>query len=119
MADLDWESILAKARKGRRTAQQQITKARSRYQQLEEAMPAPPQPPPAAVQPPCSAQPAVQRSLNLEPIKLEPFSGKLKDWPLFYQRFMASIDKQEFDPIDKFHYLLSLLRGEALSIVKA
>lgn len=112
MADLDWESVLSKARKGRRTVQQQITKARNRYQQIQEAIPAQ-QPPPAAAQ-----QPAAQRSLQLEPIKLEPFTGKLRDWQLFYQRFMASIDKQEMDPADKYQYLLSLLRGEALSIVK-
>lgn len=60
------------------------------------------------------------RSLRLPEIKVPSFTGNLKEWHTFFSMYNSLIHKSgELTSVEKFHYLLTLLSGEPLSIVKA
>ena len=58
--------------------------------------------------------------MNLPPINLQPFSGEQEDWENFRDLYKSVI---HFDQVmslaTKFYYLKSLLRGEALEVIRA
>ena len=50
-------------------------------------------------------------------LEIAPFTGDVLKWKEFWDAFEASIDKFKYAPIDKFNYLKSKLRGEALEAI--
>ena len=50
-------------------------------------------------------------------IDIRPFDGEVMKWREFWDQFEASVDKTSYSPIDKFNYLKSKLRGDALSAI--
>lgn len=117
LALINWEDVLTEGRKARRATQARISLLRRRKGELVALIP----PPVAQNQAPPPPNPPPQvanRMITLQPLQLRPFSGKVRDWQLFHGQFMASIDKLEIEPVDKFNYLLSFLEGEALTVVK-
>lgn len=62
-------------------------------------------------------QPAAPRQ-RLPAIKIEPFSGDYAKWMAFKSIFISLIhSRADVPPIEKFHYLLSFLTGEAARVV--
>lgn len=55
----------------------------------------------------------------IKPPKLDiaPFKGEVLKWQEFWDTFEASVDKADYAPVDKFNYLKSKLRGEALEAI--
>jgi len=49
-------------------------------------------------------------------IDISPFDGDVMKWCEFWE-FEASVVKDSYSPIDKFNYLKSKLRGDALSAI--
>ncbi|KAL0830739.1 hypothetical protein ABMA28_002867 [Loxostege sticticalis] len=65
---------------------------------------------------------SVSSSLNirLPKITLPSFSGNIKQWPEYFDTFNALIhNSSSLTETEKFHYLVSSLSGDALSVVKA
>jgi len=50
-------------------------------------------------------------------IDIRPFGGDVMKWREFWDQFEASVDRHNYSPIDKFNYLKSKLKGEALSAI--
>jgi len=50
-------------------------------------------------------------------LEMTPFEGDVLKWQEFWDQFEASIHKANYPPIDKFNYLRSKLKGEALSAI--
>ena len=50
-------------------------------------------------------------------IDIRPFDGDVMKWCEFWDQFEASVDKASYSPVDKFNYLKSKLRGDALSAI--
>lgn len=50
-------------------------------------------------------------------IDIRPFDGDVMKWREFWDQFEASVDKASYSPVDKFNYLKSKLRGDALSAI--
>ena len=50
-------------------------------------------------------------------IDIRPFDGDVMKWRKFWDQFEASVDKTSYSPVDKFNYLKSKLRGDALSAI--
>lgn len=55
---------------------------------------------------------------SLPTLKLFEFDGDLENWTTFYDTFLSLVHNKNFEDIDKFHYLLSCVRGPALNLVK-
>ena len=55
---------------------------------------------------------------KLPKLELPNFSGDVTAWQSFWDQFSAVIDKSEIPEVNKFAYLLSLLKGEARSTVQ-
>ncbi|XP_055848250.1 uncharacterized protein LOC129913542 [Episyrphus balteatus] len=54
----------------------------------------------------------------LPSVRIEPFSGNYKDWPSFRDTFQSVVsNKPKLSPIRKFQFLISCLRGDALSLL--
>lgn len=54
---------------------------------------------------------------RLPQIELPSFSGKIKDWPIFYECFKSLIhDNRSLNNVDKIHYLIGKLSDRALSV---
>ena len=63
-----------------------------------------------------TSNPASQ--VNLPQLNLPRFKGDYNDYTSFRDTFQSLINKQEnLDKIQKFHYLLSCLEGEALNLI--
>lgn len=63
---------------------------------------------------------AVKSPLKLPKLNLPTFSGNLETWISFINLYNATVhNNPDIDPVLKFQYLLSVLRGEALNIVKS
>ena len=62
------------------------------------------------------SQPSI---VAIKPPKLDitPFKGEVLRWQEFWDAFEASVDKADYAPVDKFNYLKSKLRGEALEAI--
>lgn len=59
------------------------------------------------------------RSFLAPEIKIPSFSGHIRDWPPFFNLFRSLVHENTvLTHIEKFHYLLSSLKGTALSLVK-
>lgn len=59
-------------------------------------------------------------NIRLPKITLPSFSGNIKQWPEYFDTFNALIhNSSSLTETEKFHYLVSSLSGEALSVVKA
>lgn len=56
---------------------------------------------------------------SLPKISLFEFDGEIENWPTFYDTFVSLVHKRNFEEVDKFHYLLSCVRGPALNLVKS
>ena len=56
---------------------------------------------------------------TIKPPKLDiaPFRGEVLKWQEFWDAFEASVDKAAYAPVDKFNYLKSKLKGEALEAI--
>ena len=52
----------------------------------------------------------------IKPPKLDiaPFKGEVLKWQEFWDGFELSVDEAPYTPVDKFNYLKSKLKGEAL-----
>ena len=50
-------------------------------------------------------------------LEINPYDGNVLKWQEFWDQFEASIHKGSYSPIDKFNYLKSKLKGEALSAI--
>jgi len=50
-------------------------------------------------------------------LEITPFEGNVLKWQEFWDQFEVSIHKSNYPPIDKFNYLRSKLKGEALSAI--
>ena len=50
----------------------------------------------------------------IQPPKFDiaPFKGEVLKWQEFWDAFVASVDKADYTPVDKFNYLKSKIRGE-------
>lgn len=60
------------------------------------------------------------KNVKLPKISLPVFSGDIKKWPEFFDTFNELIHKSEsLSDTERFHYLVSSLCGDALSVVKA
>ncbi|XP_077282736.1 uncharacterized protein LOC143908800 [Temnothorax americanus] len=58
-------------------------------------------------------------AIKLPKITLPQFSGDLTLWPSFIALFNTSIhDNRQISSIEKYHYLLASLKGEALNVIK-
>lgn len=57
-------------------------------------------------------------NVRLPSLELPKFSGELTEWQSFWDRFVALVDDSDIPVISKFSYLLSLLDGEAKSVIK-
>ncbi|CAK1584058.1 unnamed protein product [Parnassius mnemosyne] len=55
---------------------------------------------------------------SLPKLRLFEFDGDIEKWTTFYDTFVSLVHNRDFDEIDKFHYLLSCVKGSALNIVK-
>ena len=67
--------------------------------------------------PPSSASTGIA-GLKLPLATLPTFSGNPLDWPSFYDRFMAMIDRDtRLGPVQKLEYLKSSLKNEALKLI--
>ncbi|KAL3273858.1 hypothetical protein HHI36_015284, partial [Cryptolaemus montrouzieri] len=65
------------------------------------------------------AQGAQQINVNLSKINLTCFNGDVRQFPTFFGIFDALINKNDsLVNTKKFHYLLSVLKGEPLALVK-
>ncbi|XP_028157810.1 uncharacterized protein LOC114350993 isoform X2 [Ostrinia furnacalis] len=59
-------------------------------------------------------------NIRLPKITLPTFSGNIKQWPEYFDTFNALIhNSSSLTDTERFHYLVSSLSGDALSIVKA
>lgn len=59
-------------------------------------------------------------NIRLPKISLPHFTGDIKQWPEYFDTFNALIHKStSISDTEKFHYLISSLSGDALSVVKA
>ena len=56
---------------------------------------------------------------TIKPPKLDiaPFKGEVLKWQEFRDAFEVSVDKVAYAPVDKFNYLKSKLKGEALEAI--
>ena len=54
---------------------------------------------------------------KLPKLTLPKFSGKILDWPSFWDQFLAIVDSSDLAVINKFTYLQSLLEGEAADAI--
>ncbi|XP_045449996.1 uncharacterized protein LOC123658688 [Melitaea cinxia] len=60
-----------------------------------------------------------QSNMRLPKISLPVFSGAIKEWPEFIATYDALIHQSTIlSDIEKFHYLVSVLRGDALSLIR-
>lgn len=60
----------------------------------------------------------VQNVINLPQIKIEPFAGRLEDWSSFHDLYHSLIHaNNNLSQIQKFYYLKSVLREEALRVI--
>ena len=57
--------------------------------------------------------------VKLPKLMIQPFSGKLTEWTLFWESFRTTIhdNHQAFTAVEKFNYLCSLLKRTALDAV--
>jgi len=70
-------------------------------------------------------EPGISRILSqlsieaIKPLKLEiaPFRGGMLKWQELWDGFEASVDRADYAPFDKFNYLKSKLRFEALEAI--
>ena len=59
------------------------------------------------------------QNIKLPTLELPTFAGKITDWPTFWDSFKSTVHQNEkMSKIDKFKYLLSLLRDEAKDTVR-
>jgi hypothetical protein len=59
-----------------------------------------------------------KQSVKLPQINIPEFTGKIEEWIEFFDIFKSLIDENKsIAPIEKFFYLKSSLRGEALCII--
>lgn len=66
-----------------------------------------------------AAADATSSKIKLPKITLSPFSGDLSLWPSFIALYNRSIhDNPQLAGIEKYQYLLTSLKGEALNVVK-
>ena len=57
------------------------------------------------------------KTAKLPRLELPKFSGNVMDWPSFWDKFTAIVDKSDLQTVSKFTYLQSLLEGEAKSAI--
>jgi hypothetical protein len=58
-------------------------------------------------------------NMRLPKISLPTFAGVIKEWPEFIATYNALIHESNLlSDIEKFHYLVSVLRGDALSLIR-
>jgi len=62
------------------------------------------------------SQPA-QGPIRPPQLEMTPFDGDVLKWQEFWDQFEASIHNASYPPIDKFNYLRSKLKGEAMSAI--
>jgi hypothetical protein len=59
-------------------------------------------------------------TVKLPQINIPEFTGKVEEWMEFFDIFKSLIDENKsISPIEKFYYLKSSLRGEALRIISS
>ena len=56
-------------------------------------------------------------NVQLPKLTLPSFSGKVIEWPEFWERFQSSIDNQPIADVSKFSYLKSCLSGDAAKAI--
>ena len=61
---------------------------------------------------------SLSSKVRLPRLELPKFKGELTEWQSFWDRFMALVDDSSIPVISKFSYLLSLLEGEAKSVIQ-
>lgn len=54
--------------------------------------------------------------IRLPRIEMPFFRGEIKEWPLFWQMFEASVDSKPIAPIMKMIYLMNYLKGQAAQV---
>jgi hypothetical protein len=64
-----------------------------------------------------SFQPAPIR-IHLPKLEIIKFDGEMLKWSTFWQSFEASIDSTDIEPVHKFAYLMTYLKGEALRAIE-
>ncbi|KAI5632040.1 putative peptidase (DUF1758) domain-containing protein [Phthorimaea operculella] len=57
-------------------------------------------------------------SVKLPKINIKPFDGKIENWVSFVQIFDSLIHKRDIPPVEKLHYLLSSVQGDAYNLIK-
>lgn len=56
--------------------------------------------------------------VNLPRIDLPKFSGDVLKFTSFWQQFSACVDECEYPVVSKFNYLVSCLKGEAMTVIE-
>ena len=59
-----------------------------------------------------------QRRIKIPRIKLLEFDGDIKEWATFKSTFYAAVDSQNLSEIEKFTYLLTVLKGPVKELVR-
>ncbi|XP_052758698.1 uncharacterized protein LOC128202424 [Galleria mellonella] len=57
-------------------------------------------------------------NMKLPRIIIKPFDSRIENWVSFIQLFDSLIHSKEIAPVEKLHYLLSNVQGEALDLIK-
>lgn len=64
----------------------------------------------------------VEKLRSIEPslpkVRLIEFDGQIENWKMFYDTFLSLVHNRDMENIDKFYYLLTSVKGPALSIVR-
>lgn len=101
-------------RKRRSTQSRQSQKFEERLQQVQEQV--------KLLQSPSRSISRIWSQPSMGAIKppqldIAPFKGEVLKWQEFWDAFEASVDKADYAPVDKFNYLKSKLRGDALEAI--
>ena len=106
-------------RKSRSTQSKQSQKLEERLQQVQEQVRQLQSPSTQSMESGISRIWSQPSMAAIKPPKLDiaPFKGEVLKWQEFWDAFEASVDKADYAPVDKFNYLKSKLRGEALEVI--
>lgn len=63
-----------------------------------------------------SETPAMGKRL-LPPLIIKTFDGNVTQWKLYYESFKAAVHESNLSNIEKFNYLKSFLKGNALQVI--
>ena len=82
----------------RQQLEEELLKKTAELRQVRESLSAP-----ASVKP---------QSVKLQKYTITPFKGDYKDWICFWNQFSVEVDGSAISKIDKFNYLLELVKGK-------